>query len=260
MSVHDLRDYIITAYRSGEHSTTCPVCEGGRGRERSFNVFEVDDNVLGYKCHRSSCGAAGRVLLIGERRDGVAKPTKSGALYLVPANDEDAAEYATQFGLHDPTVAIYKDKRWFVATLRRHDGGKYGWQRRIIDKSQLGPGETKAFTHKDEKYPLAFYRNSAYNKRLVVVEDPWSAMRIEALPSLNTDAAAICGGDWTEVMAREVAGKYDQVVLCLDRDAQAKAIKQALQHRHIQQVRVVVPRIDIKNMEDDEILDTLKGG
>lgn len=259
MSIYDLRDYVISSYRGGEHSVVCPVCEGGRGRERSFNVFEVDDNVLGYKCHRSSCGAAGRVLLVGERRGNVAKPTKSGALYLVPATDEDAAEYTAQFGLTDPAVAIYKDKRWFVATLRKHDGGKYGWQRRIIDKTQLGSEERKAYTHKDEKYPLAFYRNSAYNRRLIVVEDPWSAMRIEALPSLDADAAAICGGDWTEVMAREVAGKYEKVVLALDRDAQAKAVKQALQHRHIQQVRVVVPRVDIKNMDDEEIIDTLGG-
>lgn len=256
MSVYDLRDYVIQAFKDGEHSTLCPVCDGGRGRERSFNVFEVDDNVLGYKCHRSSCGASGRVLLVGERAERVAKPTKSGALYLVPATESDAECYHMQFGLTDPLVAIHNNKRWFVATLRKHDGSKYGWQRRIIDKDELANGERKAYTHKDEKYPLAFYRNSPYNKRLIVVEDPWSAMRIEALPSLDSDAAAICGGDWTEVMAREVAGKYSQVVLTLDRDAQAKAIQQALRWRHVQPVRVTIPRIDIKNMDDEEIIDT----
>lgn len=260
MSLDDLRSCVIDAHRSGDSRVVCPVCRGGGGRERSFNVFEVDAHVLGYKCHRASCGASGRVLLLGEQRGGAGKPSRAGGLYLVPSTEDDAAQYMQQFGLSEPTVALHNDKRWFVATLRKHDGTKYGWQRRIIYKEQLGAKEPKARTHKDEKYPLAFYRNSPYNRELIVVEDPWSAMRIEALPSLNLDAAAICGGDWTASMATEVAGKYDSVLLCLDFDARFKAIKQAFQSRHIQAVRVLIPRVDIKNMADEDIVELITDG
>lgn len=257
----DVRQYVIDTWRSGTISAVCPVCEGGNGKEVSFNVFEVDDNVLGYKCHRSSCGAAGRVMVLG----GVGRPEradKSRSLSIVPAEPGDADEYEKQFGLQGPTVATFNGKRWFVATLRDFHGARFGWQRRIINKALLADGERKAFTHKDIKSPLAYYRNSPFNRTLVVVEDPWSAMRIEKLASLRMDAAAICGGDWTEAMAREVAthsDNYSKVVLALDRDAQDRAIKSALRFKHIQPVRIVVPRIDFKNMDDDGIIATLTG-
>jgi hypothetical protein len=252
-----MREFVLASYRSGELSVVCPVCNGGRGSEVSFNIFEVDDNVLGYRCHRSSCGASGRVPLIGEERR-EPKPKHSGTLTLVEPTDKDRELYLAQFGLTDPVVALAStDRRWFVAHLRKHDGSLYGWQRRIIDKSQLFPKEPKAKTYKHDKYPLAFYRNSPFNSVCVVVEDPWSAMRIEGIPELRMDAAAICGGDWTREAADLLRGKYQSVVLVLDRDAQAKAVKQALSWKHIQPVRVVVPRIDLKNMEDDEIIQTL---
>jgi hypothetical protein len=254
----DLRQHIVSCYRNGElQNLVCPVCDGGRGGEKSFNIFEVDDSVLGYKCHRSSCGATGRVPLLGEVR-GSDKPKHSATLTYTKPTDKDRELYASQFGLTDPTVVIAStDRRWFLVDLRKHDGSRYGWQRRIIDKTELFPKEPKAKTHKDERYPLAFFRNSPFNHTLVVVEDPWSAMRIERIPSLRCDAAAICGGDWTRDAASLVAGKYRQVVLALDRDAQRKAVQQALQWQHIQQVRVVVPRVDFKNMDDEEIIQTL---
>ena len=213
--------------------------------------------MLGYKCHRSSCGAAGRVPLIGEERV-QPKSKHSATLTFVNPTDEDRELYRKQFGLENPLVAVAStDRRWFVVHLRKHDGSKFGYHRRITDKSQLFPKEPKAKTHKDEKYPLAFFRNSPFNSTLVVVEDPWSALRIERLPVLRMDAAAICGGDWTKEAAQLVARKYGRVILALDRDAQAKAVRQAIQHQHIQPVRVIIPRVDFKNMDDDEIIATL---
>jgi len=255
----DLRAYAAGEWRIGNTKSVCPACGGGRDKEVSFNVFEIDSNHIGYKCHRSSCGAAGRAVVFGNSAP-AERASKSRSLAITPATTDDADEYAKQFGLTDPTVALFNDKRWFVATLRDFHGTRYGWQRRIIRKDQLAPGERKAFTHKDSKCPLAYYRNSPFNRTIVVVEDPWSAMRIEGLPELRMDAAAICGGDWTEATAREVAAHndiYSRVILALDRDAQVKAIKLALRYRHIQPVRVVIPRVDFKNMDDEEIVQTL---
>lgn len=252
-----MRDFVLSSYTAGELcNLQCPVCLGGRGSEKSFNIFEVDDAVLGYRCHRSSCGATGRVPLLGTERI-ASTVQRSANLLLVKSTNEDVELYASQFRLTDPLVAVANDKRWFVVYLRRHDGTRFGWHRRVTDKTKLLPKEPKARTHKDEKYPLAFFRNSPYNTTLVVVEDPWSALRIESLQDLRCDAAAICGGDWTSDMATTVRGKYKRVILALDRDAQAKAITQAMRWGHIQQVRVVVPRVDIKNMEDNEIISTL---
>lgn len=255
----DLRDYVIGAYSSGNtHRLVCPVCGGGRGEEKSFNVFEVSSGVIGYKCHRSSCGASGRVMAVGVDAPSTSRKSNRSGPNIVQASEEAEAEYRKQFGLSEPIV--HRDsfgRDWFYVDLRKHDGFKYGHQYRIIDKASLRDGETKALTYKNEKYPLAFFRNSPYNRNLVVVEDPWSAQRIANLPQLQMDSAAICGGDWLADAAQVCKGKYDEVILCLDRDAQKKAIKQALSHAHIQPVRVVIPRIDIKNMDDEEILDTL---
>lgn len=255
-----MRDYILGAYRSGDmQGLLCPVCSGGNGGEKSFNVFEVSEGVVGYRCHRSSCGAAGRVLTVGE----TARPpsparTDIKTLNFVKPTPEMEAEYARQFGLHGPTIhRDFSGRDWFYVELRKHDGTKYGSQRRIIDRTKLRAKEAKALTQKQEKYPIAFFRNSPYNRRLVVVEDPWSALRIHGLPVMQMDAAALCGGDWCKDHALTVRGKYDEVLLCLDRDAQKKAITQAMAHASIQRVVVVIPRVDIKNMEDEEVLDFL---
>lgn len=253
-----MRDFVLSNYSSGEHTgLVCPVCDGGGTNEQCFNIFEVDDNVLGYKCHRSSCGASGRVPLIGTPRY-QSKAKHSETLTLAEPTDEDRELYLDQFGLTDPVIAIAGgNRRWFVTDLRRHDGGKYGWHSRITKKSELMPKEPKARTQKNEKYPLAFFRNSPFNSVCVVVEDPWSAIRIERLQQLRMDAAAICGGDWTRDAAEVLRRKYSTVILALDRDAQAKAVKQSLAWQHIQPVRVVIPRVDIKNMDDEEIITTL---
>lgn len=236
----------------------CPVCEGGGSREHTFNIFQIDSNFLGFKCHRASCGVQGVVPCIGKGYTEVAKRRKPvPRVNRTPIPTEHHAILYRKYHL-TPSICEDFEVQWYVDNdgngrlwipINSYDGKFGGFVGRMLEKKD---GFKKAITYKnDNASALSYYKAdySVAHKRIVVVEDAPSAIR---LASSGVNAAAILGGDFTQAMAEELASLGCRVVLSLDPDAKEKAVRQAIKFSTVLPLMVRIGRVDVKDMDEEE--------
>jgi hypothetical protein len=235
----------------------CPVCDGGASRETTFNIFEIDQFFLGYKCHRSSCGVQGVVTLLGEP---VKKKSRRPVPFVNkhPLTDEQKDKVLKLFNLTSRTLDTFgvesytdndgNERLWIP--INDYEGRFAGFVGRLLVKRD---GFKKAITYKnDNASALSYYvppTRRVLGSEVVVVEDAPSAMRIA---SAGIVAAALLSGDYTQAQAQELRDLGCRCVLSLDPDAKDKAIRQAIAHGKTVTTRVVIGKHDVKNMDDDE--------
>ena len=256
MSKQSLQDLVLELGPSS--ANVCPVCEGGSSREATFNVFQIDQNFLGFKCHRASCAIQGVVPCIGKGFTEVSKRRKP-----VPRVDRTVIppeHYPLLYEKFHLTPSMCEDFeiQWYVdrdgngrlwIPINTYDGGFGGFVGRMLEKKD---GFKKAVTYKnDYASALAYYKadSSIVHKRIVVVEDAPSAIR---LASSGINAAAILGGDFTQAMAEELQSLGCRAILSLDPDAKDKAVRQAIKFSSLIPLMIRIGSKDVKNMDEDE--------
>lgn len=239
-------------------ANVCPVCEGGATREATFNIFQVDNNFLGYKCHRASCGIQGIVPCIGKSFTDV----KSRRKPVPRVNRSEIPEdmYPRILSKFHLTVSMCADAgiEWYTdldgngrlwIPINTYDGRFGGFIGRMVEKKD---GFKKAVTYKnDNANALAYYKadTSIAHQRVVVTEDAPSAIR---LASSGVNAAAILGGDFTQLMAEELQSLGCRAILSLDPDAKDKAVRQAIKYSHLLPLSIRIGRKDVKDMDDED--------
>lgn len=254
------RDEVIIEYcgqpngwaKSGQ---LCPECQGGRSKEHSLRV-SVQDGWLSWVCFRNSCGFKGKHKLNGGMSavDSPVSTVYTDVIRTVPL-DEKWEDFLSV--LYNIEPGMLQWARWelcekykgkgtrirmpifgpdFVAsadTWRAYDGSK---PKAIITKRNAKGRPT-----------MCWYKSSLYGKNLVVVEDQPSALRVCAA---KVDALALCGTLLSPDRIEEIKQqKYERVVLCLDKDATATAVKAVAMFRAKLKGLTILPlKDDVKNM------------
>lgn len=254
--------------------TTCPWCYGGSSNDKSFSVTRGNGGIL-YNCYRATCsgGSQSRGFIAG--RDAVQGPRKEPEFtprHFTGTNEplsttsaiSGAPYWGSQYGLSSFVVKAFgvgwcTEKQRFVVPVLGPNAEHKGYNLRI----QKGSNERlKTIAYKERKGSWSSWHEPRPNdapphRRIVVVEDQWSAMRVSTFVSAEDfryTGVALLGTHMDGDTAEEIAKVSPRVVyLSLDADATHKALeirkKWGLMFRHC----VVAPLAkDIKDMTTDE--------
>jgi hypothetical protein len=217
--------------------TRCPWCNGGTSLAHSFSITRVPHGVL-YNCYRSTCsGGVSRGLIrrTGSVLDNVA-PDDSGRGArrslngydgdLVALTPDQRERLETAYNL-SPAVIRDAGVRWapdgqrYAIPALHPRGSHLGWALRIPPGVRASP-KTLAYPA-DEGLPWACWYVHPEATALVVVEDPWSAMRVWQDTGLS--AVALMGTHASDALIADIARhKSPKVVIALDADATSKAV------------------------------------
>jgi hypothetical protein len=228
--------------RGGE---LCPFCRGGRSGEKSLSIKRHLGNSGSYICHRGQCGKEGH---IGERYGTHYTPPNRKAEFeprIFPGIIENEVPdhvrefYTNKYGW-DAETALRAPIRWSpdyqrsVWEIVGPDGTVRGLELRSHrDKDRA---KTLHYRHSPEPW-VGHYRTAVHDSqggsgagseqpgstesRIVAVEDLVSAWRVSEV----FNSAAIMGSHLNFDILMDLMEVSPNVVLCLDRDATAKAAK-----------------------------------
>lgn len=259
------RDSIILEYshhRDGWAASgqMCPECHGGSSKEKSMRV-SVNDGWLNWRCFRDSCKFKGGHR-IGTARTGSDEGRQAPAA-AAPVKLIDIPDYLER-QLHEQHLLTDHSMEWagwrYAPTYNGRgprvcmpilspDGVKRGYSWR----SYNGESPKAIITKLKADCPMmCWYKAAQYATTLVVVEDQPSALR---LWDQGIDALALCGTLLSADRIDEIkAQKYTSVILCLDQDATATAVKAVAWFRSRLPGMRILPLVkDIKNMTEVEM-------
>lgn len=249
----------------------CPSCQGGERGDKSFSLRR-DVTRTYYKCHRASCGIQGSVNMAGivseappkkkhistdftDKLEAIPNSVKQLLLDRYGLKDLDTfgLRWAPLWDKGKGRVAIPLWDRW---------RNRSGWAFRSLEKD-VKP-KSIIMMSSSENPCLTWYlckkerSNHAYdlNKPILVVEDPFSAMRA----SYFVHAVALLGTNMSDVKIADIKkAKPSECVIALDEDATQKAallcqklsgIFDSVSMRHLKK--------DLKDCTDEEIQEVLK--
>jgi len=232
---------LLTTVGEGEQGEKqiCPFCRGGRNGEKSLDLFRHQGGSGAYQCKRANCGKEG---YIGESYGTHYTPTNrkkefeprifSGTIEEAP--DHVREYYANKYGWDAATVTDapirwspdYQRSVWEVV-------GPDGAVRGLELRSHRDKDRAKTLHYRHSSEPWVGYfpcdptdGNGASGERpgskaIVAVEDCLSAYRVSRV----FPAASIMGSHLTFDVLMDLMTVSENIVLCLDRDATAKAEK-----------------------------------
>lgn len=211
----------------GESSTVtrCPSCGGGRTREASFSVSRIDEGVL-YNCYRASCQYAGfiptKAALVTPKK--VRESKQKPYIKSTSALSEEVLEFLTNKFELTPEDMEYAGWRYgdedgrIIMPVRNALGYDIGCVARDYD-----PHTTcKALAYPDGTGSpwLAYFERSS-SSWIVLVEDIVSALKISKL----CPAVALMGTSLNDTEAIDIASRFPNVLVWLDKDAIKQAYK-----------------------------------
>lgn len=271
---------IAASLRRGETASgcVCPVCRGGRNRDRSLSVTKTETCIL-YVCHRGRCGAKGKVLLrqldvAGDADSGAGAATRHRKRQL-PETLEPLPErverylrekYEIEFGPQDEVKwapGISQSQHGggrVILPLRRFDGSVYGSIARAVHPDD----QPKSLTYLNDgvdRAGLAWYtgRNLEWDHAVLVVEDQYSAWKA----SWFVNTVALLGTHLDLARVREIAefapcSRPFSVVLALDKDATNKAVGFIKRFSWAADLRLLPLEKDIKDTPVEELAELLE--
>lgn len=217
----------------GESSdvTLCPVCGGGRTKELSFSVSRIAEGVL-YNCYRASCQYSGFI------------PTKTALITPKKVRESKHRPYTkATCSLNEEVLKFLTNK----FELTEEDMSWAGWQYgdedgRIImpvrnalgyDIGCVARSYSPHTTCKALAYPngtgspwLAYFERHE-SSWVVLVEDIVSALKISKV----CPAVALLGTNLSDDKAIDIALRYSNVLVWLDKDAISAAYKMLEKYR-----------------------------
>lgn len=215
--------------RGTTYSGICPVCDGGRTRERSFSVTRNLDGYFAWKCHRASCGYRGQEAAFGaatsERTTTHEYLSYTDELRLPTLEDEWGFKLGFQTG--EVEVERFAARRGYrvvashpellAVELRSLSGELRGYQLRTPDK--------RIRTIRQADGPL-YYTGIASGRTAWIVEDPISAAMIAEAGAI---AIALLGTNLSDELLREIDEHplIEHLVVYLDPDAASASMANA---------------------------------
>lgn len=252
------RDHVVLTYAylaEGEtiNGEVCPHCNGGLNGDRTLSVSRRDGSLL-WICYRASCpfrGSDGRY--DGTPKDRSTVPSARAATGRWIARQADQLPLhivellAARYGIDEIATAkagfgwSEEDSR-LVMPVRSYAGEEHGVMLRALD------GRTPKVVSYTDKGAIAWYTNRVSNGT-IIVEDQLSAVRASAYLT----SVALLGTDLSYNKVNEIKdiGRFP-VLLALDNDAIAKAVKYVQQYRSVLPMQLVRLDKDIKDMTHEE--------
>lgn len=258
------RDFIILEYshhRDGWAASgqMCPECHGGSSKEKSMRV-SVNDGWLNWRCFRDSCKFKGGHRIGAPRISSSSddRPAQSSAVRMIDMPDYLERTLYEKHLISDHAIEwagwkyapIYNGRGPRVCMpILDPDGVKRGYSWRSYNGESPKAIITKL---KADSPMMCWYKAGKYANTVVVVEDQPSALR---LWDQGVDTLALCGTLLTPDRIDEIkAQKYSNVILCLDQDATATAVKAVAWYRNkLPGMRILPLTKDVKNMTDVEM-------
>jgi len=249
----------------------CPFCNGGSDRETSFAITRTSDAEALYKCHRASCGKAGRLAVWGFRlrqiSDNSTTKGKSFTPRLYTRETRELGEGWTSELLDrydikcdESAWAGWREESYsklLVCPVRSPLGVVRGYETRRskVQVHNVSSPKTEPYRILDEPW-LGWYRRIATGP-VIVIEDPISSLKV----SRHFQVACLHGSHINLDMLIEIISLIgnDEIILALDRDATSKALKFVVEWRFLApNFRCVPLSKDLKYSNDSEIREILR--
>lgn len=259
----DSRDLVIIEYSGmpdgwAQSGLICPECGGGSKKESSLRV-SANNGWLNWRCYRDSCKFHGGYPT--NKRGVRTHVDKKPKQYYTPLCSVDLPkELVTKFTqeFHIEEGMLEWAQWWWCPNYKGEKRvrmpilGPDGRPRADTWRSYHGAEPKGIITKRaDDAITTCWYRAGMYGKTLVIVEDQPSALRV---CGANVDALALCGTLITPDRVEEIRKQdYDNVYLCLDRDATVTAIQSVVAFRErFKRLHVKALTKDVKNMSPGE--------
>jgi hypothetical protein len=208
-------------------SGICPVCEGGRSGERSFNEYDYAGTHYG-KCHRASCGFiistplhtySGSLLMSAPGASPeVLRPYTGDSVALRP---NDKRHLTRRFGFVPEgirTVAYtcnLADTTYLIPILAPN-----GSQRGVMEAS-WGEFKRRRIWKAKHEPMISWTPEGDYYDGVYLVEDQISALKLHNVASVR--GCALLGTSLNAESVAEIQRNARHVTIALDADATAKA-------------------------------------
>ena len=234
--------------------SSCPWCTGGNAHEQCFVVTRYGGTIK-YHCFRASCGGPSSGAIGGNGDPTYMRPVKEKPKPKV--FDWETYDVGPEVGGYLWEKYSIDEAAVYVHRILQSSGGDIVvpiHNRRGMISGRVirlrNPRHQKVLTyHEVGSNGLAWFNHAARrpDRPLVIVEDVFSAIRCAAY----THSVALLGTDLNAEQAQDIAaGAYPRVILLLDDDASAKAVRLAVKHRtnipYLEVVRLAGP--DVKDM------------
>lgn len=222
----------------------CPVCDGGRSREKSFEIW-VTPNLIMYKCRRGTCGVGGRHSTLDAdyevKTSDVVRNLFTGGFLPLGQNDK-AVKYVTNkyhwdgIDCDGVNIALASPCGRLAVSLRDYYGIRWGLELRawLPVHSDMPKASRKYMSINSTQNSLAWARveeNRQPGRDLFVTEDVISAYRIRH--DCNQDAVALLGTNLRQADAEEILRHgYQRLRLVLDPDEAGAAGARKLMKAH----------------------------
>lgn len=237
----------------------CPRCGGGSKKEKSLVLTMAEDGNLLWKCHRASCGDAGKTFvwdMIASHRGESKKPPRVFKGLLENPSAEVLDWFWDEFQIISSTVAE-AGVRMSTETNRLHlplygPPPKCNYRGAIL-RQWKDPLNPKSLTYKEAMDEPFINWGEQYSHRypVVIVEDYFSCMK---LSQARINAVSISGTHLSQRMVREIMGVHENAIIALDKDATAKAVAYAGTFRHLLGLKVWKLEKDLKYVSEKRIL------
>jgi hypothetical protein len=264
-----LRHFAATIETGTTDRTECPWCGGGGSHEPAFAITRTSAAEARYKCHRASCGRAGRLAVWGFKLEQILdNSSQKGEQFTPRLYTSDTLELGNEWiaellDLYEIYAIETIGVEWreeissgnLVVPVRSPLGVARGVEvrRSKIQIPHVSGPKTKSYRVLDEPW-LGWYRTTNTGP-IILVEDSISALKV----SRHFQVGCLHGSHVTLEMLLEVlgiAGVKQDIVLALDRDATGKALKFVAEWRFIApNFRCVPLSKDMKFSSDSEILE-----
>lgn len=248
------------------HNLLCPWCRGGRNATKNFYITRAYSGSVLYCCHRSRCGVSGVI-------DDYTQYTPTAPPAFVP---NPFTEPYTSLDLVQRKQLGEKYCVWALNMLGWASTASGtlvmpvydpGWQIRghMTRREAANGGKiVTSWKMRDEPWQC-WYIRTRHPAILYIVEDQISAAR---LWQAGRDAVALLGTHLSQEKANEIRRSYVEeipqktdyrIILCLDKDATAKAIEYKRKYdSYLGNLEVKFLSKDIKNMSCVELEEFLK--
>lgn len=262
-----LRHFAATIETGTTDRTECPWCGGGSGAESAFAVTRTSEAEALYKCHRASCGKAGRLAVWGFRLPQLNSTPKERKSFTPRLHSRDTAQLGEEW--NSELLDLYG--------LRHEETYWAGWRQELDSGNLVVPvcsslgvvrgvevrrskvqipftssPKTESYRVLDEPW-MGWYRGIGTGP-IVLVEDAISALKV----SRHFQVGCLHGSHITLDMLLEclnISGVHGDLILALDKDATSKALKFIVEWRFLApNFRAVPLSKDLKYSSDSEIL------
>lgn len=233
----------------------CPACRGGSTNELSLALTKDESGVILYKCHRASCGVAGRV----GGRGGVPTPRPTRLRpytgFLRPLSDSEGGFLQYKFGLSTPQMPgiRYSDElQRFMLPVVSADYRFRGW----VARSFSAEPKALIYIHKDEPFQ-GWISTKRTTGPVIVVEDYFSACKVA---QAGYNSVHLNGVHISSDGAQELA-HVGTLILALDKGTLPQMLKLKERYGHLWgDVILWSLDQDLKYVEPDTIRQAVENG